>query len=94
MNYVPDATLLMAALDKLSQPRGNVARQSAFRLSAIRANLMVDVNPTLEGVASPRRSLLKARRLSTEIWGEKWCSEDQRFSSWIEHWRRNWVSIP
>ena len=38
MNYVPDATLLMAALDKLSQPRGNVARQSAFRLSAIRAN--------------------------------------------------------
>ena len=37
---VPDATLLMGALDKLSQPRGKVATQSAFRLSAIRANWM------------------------------------------------------
>eukprot|EP00913_Durusdinium_trenchii_P034611 g32381.t1 len=57
---VPDATLLMGALDKLSQPLGKVATQSAFRLSAIRANLklMVDVNPTLEGVIGFAEALL------------------------------------
>ena len=55
---VPDATLLMAALDKISQPLSRSAAQSAFRLSSIRAMLMVDVSPSLEGVERFAEALL------------------------------------
>ena len=48
---VPDATLLVSALDKFAQGLMRCSPQAAFRLNAARASLQVDVNPSLPGVA-------------------------------------------
>ena len=47
---VPDATLLVSALDKFAQGLMRCSPQAAFRLNAARASLQVDVNPSLPGV--------------------------------------------
>ena len=46
----PDATLLLGALDKMSELVGRTSSQVAFRMSSTRATLGVDVTPTLETV--------------------------------------------
>ena len=48
----PDATLLLGALDKMSELVGKTSNQVAFRMSSTRATLGVDVTPTLETVLS------------------------------------------
>ena len=48
---VPDATLLVSALDKFAQGLMRCSPQAAFRLNAARASLQVGVNPSLPGVA-------------------------------------------
>ena len=55
---VPDATLLMGALDRLAQPLVKLSPQSAFRLSTVRAALQVDVMPTQEGARAFAETLL------------------------------------
>ena len=47
---VPDATLLVSALDKFAQGLMRCSPQASFRLNAARASLQVDVNPSLNGV--------------------------------------------
>ena len=49
---IPDPTLLIGTLDKLSVPLVKTSAQVAFRLSTVRAQLLVDVRPSLEGVMS------------------------------------------
>ena len=46
----PDSTLLLGALDKMSEQIVKASNQAAFRTSATRAALGVDVTPTLESV--------------------------------------------
>ena len=48
----PDATLLLGALDKMTELVGRTSSQVAFRMSSTRATLGVDVTPTLETVMS------------------------------------------
>ena len=48
----PDATLLLGALDKMSELVGKTSNQVAFRMSSTRATLGVDATPTLETVLS------------------------------------------
>ena len=49
---IPDPTLLIGTLDKMSAPLVRASAQVAFRLSTVRAQLLVDVRPSLEGVMS------------------------------------------
>ena len=46
----PDATLLLGALDRMSELVGRTSSQVAFRMSSTRAALGVDVTPSLETV--------------------------------------------
>ena len=46
----PDSTLLLGALDKMSEQIVKASSQAAFRTSSTRAALGVDVTPTLESV--------------------------------------------
>ena len=46
----PDATLLLGALDRMSELVGKTSSQVAFRMSSTRAALGVDVTPSLETV--------------------------------------------
>ena len=55
---VPDATLLMGALDRLGQPLVRLSPQSAFRLSTVRAALQVDTMPTQDGARAFAETLL------------------------------------
>ena len=48
----PDATLLLGALDKMTELVGKRSSQVAFRMSSTRATLGVDVTPNLETVLS------------------------------------------
>ena len=48
----PDPTLLMGALDKMSSTIIKTSSQMAFRLNSTRAQLMVDINPTLASVTN------------------------------------------
>ena len=48
----PDPTLLMGALDKMSSTIIKTSSQIAFRLNSTRAQLMVDINPTLASVTN------------------------------------------
>eukprot|EP00435_Cladocopium_sp_Y103_P044759 s704_g12.t1 len=48
----PDPTLLMGALDKMSSTILKSSAQMAFRLNSTRAQLMVDINPTLSSVTN------------------------------------------
>ena len=48
----PDATLLLGALDRMSELVGRTSNQVAFRMSSTRATLGVDVTPNLETVLS------------------------------------------
>eukprot|EP00435_Cladocopium_sp_Y103_P062154 s1305_g23.t1 len=48
----PDPTLLMGALDRMSSSIIKSSNQLAFRLNSTRAQLMVDINPTLTGVTN------------------------------------------
>eukprot|EP00913_Durusdinium_trenchii_P004009 g3713.t1 len=48
----PDATLLLGALDRMSDLIGRTSSQVAFRMSSTRAALGVDVTPNLETVLS------------------------------------------
>ena len=48
----PDATLLLGALDRMSELVGKTSNQVAFRMSSTRATLGVDVTPSLETVLS------------------------------------------
>ena len=48
----PDATLLLGALDKMTELVGRTSSQVAFRMSSTRATLGVDVTPTLETAMS------------------------------------------
>ena len=48
----PDATLLLGALDRMSELVGKTSSQVAFRTSSTRATLGVDVTPSLETVLS------------------------------------------
>ena len=55
---IPDATLLMGALDRLGQPLVRLSPQSAFRLSTVRAALQVDTMPTQDGARAFAETLL------------------------------------
>ena len=55
---VPDATLLMGALDRLGQPLVRLSPQCAFRLSTVRAALQVDTMPTQDGARAFAETLL------------------------------------
>eukprot|EP00435_Cladocopium_sp_Y103_P054363 s510_g17.t1 len=48
----PDPTLLIGALDRMSSAIIKTSSQMAFRLNSARAQLMVDVSPTLTNVTS------------------------------------------
>ena len=48
----PDPTLLMNALDKMSQVVIRASTHTAFRLNSTRAHLMVDIDPTLTAVTT------------------------------------------
>eukprot|EP00435_Cladocopium_sp_Y103_P065207 s1247_g27.t1 len=48
----PDPTLLIGALDKMSGSIIRSSTQLAFRLNSTRAQLMVDINPTLSSVTT------------------------------------------
>eukprot|EP00435_Cladocopium_sp_Y103_P005472 s1608_g1.t2 len=48
----PDPTLLIGALDKMSSAIIKTSTQMAFRLNSTRAQLMVDINPTLASVTN------------------------------------------
>eukprot|EP00435_Cladocopium_sp_Y103_P038238 s480_g10.t1 len=48
----PDPTLLIGALDKMSASIIKSSTQMAFRLNSTRAQLMVDINPTLGSVTN------------------------------------------
>eukprot|EP00435_Cladocopium_sp_Y103_P055404 s1091_g18.t1 len=54
----PDPTLLMGALDRMSSSIIKSSNQLAFRLNSTRAQLMVDINPTLTGVTNYANAIM------------------------------------
>ena len=49
---LPDATLLVSALDKFAAALSKLDQQSSYRMSTVRAELNPDPRPTQEGVES------------------------------------------